>query len=137
MKSSIIVEGDSDIRIEQIQADDGPWWRMREEEGVVEVAKRTVSDSLCDTRDYPGCGGPLYRWTQQTTLDYWPVIRCENHIKLQRRHMQYWEEWSSQHEWWEREEPLWFFDWLKEHWNDDTLTVEGDFRYWELAAFGD
>ncbi len=122
----------SDIRIEQIQADDGPWWRLRG--NILEVAKRTVPGDLCDMRDYPGCSGPLYRWTQpRTTLDYWPVVRCENHLKLQSLHMQYRQEWSSLHDWWEGpEEPLWFFDWLKGHWRDDTSSAEVG-PYWELA----
>lgn len=125
-------------RLVQVQADDGPWWRMRED-GVVEVAKRTVSDCLCDSRDLPGCGGPLYRWTLSTTLDYWPVIRCENHIKLQILHVQYRAEWAAQHEWWSQEEPLWFFDWLEENRNADTSAIIDDFKYWELvlAANGD
>jgi hypothetical protein len=129
--SQIFTEADSDIRIVQIAVADGPWWRMRED-GFLEVAKRLVSGDLCDTRDYPGCGGPLYRWMRSTTtLDYWPVIRCENHLKLQSLHMRYRQEWSSQHEWWEREEPLWFFDWLKEHWDDDTSSAEIG-PYWDL-----
>jgi hypothetical protein len=130
----IFTEADSGLRIVQIQADDGPWWRLRG--NILEVAKRTVPNDLCDMRDHPGCGGPLYRWTQpRTTLDYWPVVRCENHLKLQSLYMQYRQEWSSQHEWWEQAKasPLCFFDWLKEHWGDDTSLAEVG-PYWKLAV---
>lgn len=122
----------SDLRIVQIQADDGPWWRMRD--NVVEVAKRTVPGDLCDTRDYPGCGGPLYRWSQPTTLDYWPVVRCENHLKLQSLWKQYQEEaWSriDGPSYDEKLRPLNFWDWLREHWEDDTSSAEIG-PYWDL-----
>jgi len=105
-------------------------------EFVVKVQKRPVPDSLCDTRDHNGCGGPLYRWTRKTTLDYWPVIRCENHLRLQRLWGQYLDEWWAQHEWYTREESLSFEDWLKENWSKDTSAVDYDFKYWELVTAG-
>jgi len=126
-------EPNQHIEIRQIVADDGPWWRIRD--GVLEIAKRPAPENLCDWRERPGCGGPLYRWTQpRTTLDYWPVIRCENHLKLQEMHLQYRINWAAQRDWVKlatTEGALWFDDWLKEHWSDDTSATEVG-PYWGL-----
>ena len=133
-KDSIIAESDSPLRIVQIQADDGPWWRVRN--NTIEVAKRTVPDDLCDTRDHLGCGGSLYRWTQRTTLEYFPVVRCENHLKLQCLWQQYQDdEWAKISDgpcYDEKMRPLPFCEWLAEHWNDDISEVDIG-PYWELV----
>jgi hypothetical protein len=121
-------------RLVQTHADDGPYWYQRED-GVVVVVKRTVPDDLCDSKHLPGCGGPLYHWTLSTTLDYWPVVRCENHIRLQRLHRAYYQKDLAEHPMlkYPLYNPMNFEDWLERHWNDDTSEVSEDFKYWELA----
>ena len=102
---------------------------------LVQRLKHSVPDDRCDTDEYPGCGGPLYRWMLRTTLDYWPVIRCENHLKLQDLWQQYQaNEWAkiADGPWYdEKLRPRSFWEWLAEHWNDDTS--EADIGpYWKL-----
>ena len=119
----------------QIQAESEPWWGQSD--GIIVVAKRAVPNDLCDCRDYPGCSGPLYRWTKPTPNDYWPVIRCENHLKLQRLRQEYVKEWYHASTWWEQSCPLPWGEWLEENWDDDTSGVGKVFKYWRLSCLGE
>jgi hypothetical protein len=102
---------------------------------LLQRLKRPAPVDRCDTDEYPGCGGPLYRWTLHTTLDYWPVIRCENHIKLQHLWQDYqrdvWDKIGNDPAYDENLRPLGFWDWLNEHADVDTSQVDRDFKYWE------
>jgi hypothetical protein len=89
-------------------------------------------DLSCDTLEHPGCGGPLYLWLLTTTLPYWPVIRCENHLKLQSLWLNYRLVWSKTHDVW-KEMPLSFWDWLKAYWSEDVSMADVG-PHWELIS---
>jgi len=96
------------------------------------------SSIRCDDAEHPDCGGPLYLWMLRTTNDYWPVIRCENHLRLQDLWTDYLVEWSAAHKPWgfpknENDSRLGFKEWLRQHWAEDTSS--GDIGpHWELIT---